>query len=70
MDASDFALRCILAQEENDALMPIRYGGRVLSPAEIRYVPTERGLLAIFYAVKREEVYLKGNDFAVYTCRP
>ena len=65
-NASDFALGYILAQEENDALMPIRCGGRVLTPSETGYAPTKRELLAIFYAVKREELYLKGNHFIVY----
>ena len=65
-DASDFALGYILAQEESGDLMPIPYGGCLLSPAKIRYAPTERELLANFCLAKREEVYLKGNDFIVY----
>ena len=66
-DASDFAVGYMLAQEENNESFPVRFGGRVLSPAECRYSPTEGELLAIFYSVKREEMYLKGHDFVVYS---
>ena len=66
-DASDFAEGYMLAQEENNELFPARFGGCVLSPAECRYSPTERELLAIFYSVKQEEIYLKGHDFVVYS---
>ena len=67
-DASDFALGYVLAQEEDEALLlPIRYGGRILPPSEIRYAPTEKELFAIFCAVKREEVYAKGHEFIVYS---
>ena len=54
IDASDFALGYVLAQEEDDALLLIRYGGRILLPLEIRYAPTEKEVLVIFYGVKRE----------------
>ena len=58
-NASYFAIRYKLAQEENQQLFPVHYGGRVLSP-------TERELPAIFYSVKKEVVYLKGNDSIFY----
>ena len=61
-DASDFVLGYILAQEENKALLPIHYIGCVSLPSEIRYAPTEKELLAIFYAVKREEVNVKSMN--------
>ena len=55
------------AQEENNELFPVCFGGHVLSPPGCRHSPTERELLAIFYSVKREEIYLKGHNFVVYS---
>ena len=32
-----------------------------------KYTPIEKELLAFFYVVKQEEVYVKGYEFIVYT---
>ena len=66
-DASEFATGYVLSQEDNKQLLPIRFGGRVLTPTEKRYSPTKRELLAIFDSVKKERIYLKGNGFICYT---
>ena len=66
-DASDSAIGYVLSQVESEELLPIHFGGRVLTPAEKRYAPTERELLAIYDSVKKEQVYWKGNKFIVYT---
>ena len=66
-DVSEFAAGYVLSQEENKELLPICFGGCVLTLTEKRYSPTERELLVIFYSVKNEWVYLKGNSFICYT---
>ena len=48
-------------------MKPILIGGRCLSNAESRYCVTDKELLAIFYAVKKCEFYLTGNNFLLYT---
>ena len=66
-DASNDGLGFVLSQEHNSIMKPVLFGGRLLSETERRYAVTDKELLAIFYAVKRCEVYLLGHSFVVYT---
>ena len=66
-DASNKAIGFSLYQEVNGELRPILYGGRVLTKAEKNYATTDKELLACYFAVKKCEFYLLGNEFAVYT---
>ena len=43
------------------------YGGRVLTEAERKYATLNKELLAIYYAVKRNEIYLLGRKTVVFT---
>eukprot|EP00795_Rhopilema_esculentum_P008901 gene8901-16529_t len=67
IDACDNGLGYVLSQEVNGTLKPLQFGGRVLTRAERRYSVTDKELLAVFYAVKKLEVYLYGAAFMVYT---
>ena len=66
-DASDKGIGFVLAQEVDNCLQPIQFGGRVLSETEQRYCVTDKELLAVYYAVKTCEIYLLGHQFLVYT---
>ena len=67
VDASGQGLGYVLSQEKNGKLLPVKFGGRVLSNSEKRYDATNRELLAVYYSVKQNEVYLFRNTFYVYT---
>ncbi len=66
-DASEKAIGFVLAQEEQGQLRPIQFGGRVLTDTERKYSVTDKELLAIFFAVKKCQVYVLGQDYVVYT---
>ena len=52
-DASDFALGCILSQENPDGeLHPVCYYSRKFSPAELNYPIYDKELLAVVEAFK------------------
>ena len=57
-DACDNGLGYVPSQEVNGTLKPLQFGGRVLTQAERRYSITDKESLAVFYAVKKLEVYL------------
>ena len=46
-------------------LRPIKFGGRVLSKSELNYDTTTKELLAIYFCVKQNEVYLMNSNFTV-----
>ena len=66
-EASNQAIGFTLLQEINGELVPISYGGRVLTDHEKRYSTTDKELLAVYFAVKKLEYYLIGHTFVVYT---
>ena len=66
-DASDKALGFTLLQEFDGELLPIIFGGRILSEAEKKYCANDKELLAVYFAVKRCEYYLIGHPFIMYT---
>ena len=67
VDASGFALRYVLGQDQKGTERVIAYGGRVLKPAEKNYSATEKEALAVVEAVKFFYSYLYGNKFVIYT---
>eukprot|EP00111_Clytia_hemisphaerica_P016400 TCONS_00048555-protein len=67
-DASGLAIGYVLSQtSDGEKPLPIRYGGRVLKDAEIRYTITEKELLSLVYAIRDCTQYLEGRFFTVYT---
>ena len=66
-DASSTAIGAVLSQQREDALEPLAFFSRKLSPAETRYCTYDRELLAIYAAVRHFRSYLEGREFAIYT---
>ena len=70
VDAPDYGIEHFLAQEKNEELNYISFGGRTLSDTEARCLVLDKELLAVFYAVRKCCVYLYilyQNDFIVHT---
>ena len=65
-DASNKGLGYVISQEVDNELRPIKFGGRVLSKSELNYDTTTKELLAIYFCVKQNEVYLMNSNFIVY----
>jgi hypothetical protein len=60
-DASDFTLRAVLSQKEDDDMLhPIAYHSRKFSPPEINYKIHDKELLAIMDSIKIWRRYLEG----------
>ena len=71
IDASAFAIGCILAQPSNQELernldFLVSYASRQLNTAEKNYTTTEREGLAMIYAVKKFMHYLLANKFIFF----
>ena len=66
-EASDKAIRFMLAQQYDDQLRPIMFEGCVLTDIERKYATIDKELLACYFALKRCEIYILGYDFIVYT---
>ncbi|MCO5551829.1 hypothetical protein L7F22_005332 [Adiantum nelumboides] len=67
VDASAFAIGCILAQPgEKNMDFPISYSRRQLNNAEKNYTTTEREGLGMIYAVKKFRHYLLSNKFVLF----
>lgn len=62
-DASKYAISAILTQEGQ----PVAYESRKLIPAETRYDTREREILAIVWACKKWDDYLRNAKFTLYT---
>ena len=65
-DASNKSLGYVISQEVDNEFWPIKFGGRVLSKSELNYDTTTKELLAIYFCVKQNEVYLMNSNFIVY----
>ena len=65
-DASNQAIGFALMQEFDGKLVPITFGGRILTDPEKRY-STDEELLGVYFAVKKCEYYLIGHQFVAYT---
>ena len=70
-DSSGYSISAILCQVQEGRERVIAYAGRNLSPAEQKYSICERECLAVFYAFKQYDSYLRFNFTQVYTdCKP
>ncbi|CAG2196856.1 unnamed protein product [Mytilus edulis] len=65
-DASSFALGAVLCQTQNGTERVICYSGRSLSKQEQQYGITEKECLALVYAVKKFDCYLRFTKFTAY----
>ena len=69
-DASEWAIGCVLLQEEpgSGKLHPVAYDGRKLSPAEVNYPVHEKELLAVKNALQIWRIYIdNGHTTIIYT---
>ncbi|GFW09977.1 retrovirus-related Pol polyprotein from transposon 17.6 [Trichonephila clavipes] len=64
-DASNYALGAVLLQGEGSDEHPIEYASRLLTPAERNYSTTERGALAVVWALKKFRGYIEGTEITV-----
>ena len=53
-------------QEKDGEMVPIQYGCRTLTKTEENYCTMDKKLLAVFYSVKKWEVYVLRHSFLVY----
>jgi len=69
MEASDFALECVLSQYQGRGLHPVAFHSRKLNSVERNYEIHDRKLLAIMEAFKQWKIYLWGEKepVTVYT---
>ena len=65
-DASNIAVGTVLQQYINEAWHPISFS-RKMTPAETRYSTFDRGLLAVYLAIKHFRHFLEGRQFHVLT---
>ena len=66
-DASDFAIRAILSQDQGKGQQLVAYESRKLTSAEQNYPIHEKELLTIVHAIKLWRPYLEGQCFIVIT---
>ena len=66
IDATKKGIGFVLMQEKDDEMAPIQYGGRILTKTEVNYCTMDKKLLAVFYSVKKWEVYVLKHSFLVY----
>lgn len=66
-DASNIGLGYVLEQksEENGEILALEWGSRIMSPAEQRYLITEKELLGVVEGAKHDGHYLRGRKFTV-----
>ncbi|CAC5391269.1 unnamed protein product [Mytilus coruscus] len=65
-DASSFALGAVLCQEQSGQERVICYAGRALSKQEQNYGITELECLALVFAIKKFDCYLRFTSFTAY----
>jgi hypothetical protein len=67
VDASAFAIGCVLQQDQGKGLQPIAFESRKLQPSERKLAPYDRELLALVHALRKWKHLLIGGKFTVYT---
>lgn len=66
-DASDLAMGAVLQQFKDGNWQPLAFFSRKLSPAQQKYSPYDRELLAIYESIKYFRHMLEARHFVVYT---
>jgi len=66
-DASDTAIGAVIEQIGQKGAQPLAFLSKKLRPAQQKYSPYDRELLAIYIAIKHFRHLLEGRHFAVYT---
>lgn len=66
-DASDLAMGAVLQQLKDGHWQPLAFFSRKLSPAQQKYSPYDRELLAIYESIKYFRHMLEARHFVVYT---
>lgn len=66
-DASDNAMGGVLQQLKNGQWQPLAFFSRKLSPAQRKYSPYDRELLAIYESIKHFRHMLEARHFVIYT---
>ena len=67
-DASNKAIGFVLIQKHDNVLKPLTWeSGRVLTETECRYATIDKELFAIYFTVKRNEVYILNHTCIIYT---
>ncbi|XP_032689768.1 uncharacterized protein LOC116853023 [Odontomachus brunneus] len=66
-DASDTAIGAVIQQRVQQEWQPLAFFSKKLNPAQTKYSPYDRELLAIYVAVKYYRHMLEGRIFTIYT---
>lgn len=67
-DASDTAIGAVLQQcKDQEPWQPLAFFSRKLSPAQMKYSPYDRELLAIYEAIKYFRHMVEARNFVIYT---
>ncbi|KAM0726709.1 Retrovirus-related Pol polyprotein from transposon 297 [Formica fusca] len=66
-DASDSAIGAVVQQKSGEDWQPLAFMSKKLSPAQRKYSPYDRELLAIYLAIKYYRHLLEGREFTIYT---
>jgi len=67
VDASGFAIGCVLQQDQGAGLQPIAFESRKLQPAERHLAPYDRELIALTHALLKWKHLLLGAQFTIHT---
>jgi len=66
-DSSDYAVGIVLGQRVDKKSHVIYYVSHTLNDAQLNYTVTEKGFLAVIFALKKFRAYLIGSHVILYT---